>query len=71
MTAICIPVFVKAKVDLEEAITNAEEALEGVDGMIELRCDTAASKWMTTALDFAHLPVIVTIRPTWEGGFSE
>jgi 3-dehydroquinate dehydratase/shikimate dehydrogenase len=71
MTAICVPVFVKAKVDLEEAITNAEEALEGVDGMIELRCDTAAPKWMTTALDLVHLPVIVTVRPTWEGGFSE
>lgn len=71
MTAICVPVFVKAKVDLEEAIADAEEALDGVDGMIELRCDTATPKWMTTALDLARLPVIVTVRPTWEGGFSE
>lgn len=75
MTAIAIPVFVKSGVDLEDAIASAEEALEGAraigGGIIELRCDTASSKQMGEAIDAARLPVIVTIRPKWEGGQSE
>jgi 3-dehydroquinate dehydratase/shikimate dehydrogenase len=76
MTAICVPVFVKPKVDVEEAIAAAEDALEGLapdkgGGMIELRCDTATSRGLAAALDAARVPVIVTMRPTWEGGFSE
>ena len=72
MTAICIPIFVKGGVDLEEEIGEAEEAAAGsTTGMIELRCDTATEKEMLEAIDLAKLPVIVTIRPKWEGGFSE
>ncbi|HVX84305.1 MAG TPA: type I 3-dehydroquinate dehydratase [Phycisphaerae bacterium] len=71
MTKICVPVFVKGGVDVEEAIARAEEALEGVEGMVELRCDTASVKGMLGAIDVARVPVIVTVRPTWEGGFSQ
>ncbi len=71
MTAICVPIFVKKGVDLEEIIGESEDALRGTSGMIELRCDTASEKQMLEAIDLAHVPVIVTIRPTWEGGFSE
>jgi len=39
MTAIAVPIFVKPGVDLEDAIPEAEEALEGTHGIIELRCD--------------------------------
>jgi 3-dehydroquinate dehydratase/shikimate dehydrogenase len=38
--------------------------------MIELRCDTASMKQMLVAVEAAGVPVIVTVRPTWEGGFS-
>jgi len=40
-------------------------------GIIELRCDSATPRQMLEAMDFAHLPVIVTVRPKWEGGFCE
>ncbi len=72
MTAICVPIFLKAGVDLEEVIGESEEAVRdaGGGGMIELRCDTASEKQMMEAIDLARVPVIVTIRPTWEGGFS-
>ncbi|HVS70369.1 MAG TPA: type I 3-dehydroquinate dehydratase [Phycisphaerae bacterium] len=71
MTKICVPVFVKGGVDVEEAIAQAEEALEGVEGMVELRCDTGSVKGMLAAIDLVRVPVIVTVRPTWEGGFSQ
>ncbi|MGN6368086.1 MAG: shikimate dehydrogenase [Phycisphaerae bacterium] len=71
MTLICVPIFVKGGVDLEEAIGEAEDALRSAAGMIELRCDTATPKQMLEAIDLARVPVLVTIRPTWEGGFSE
>ncbi|HUO07511.1 MAG TPA: type I 3-dehydroquinate dehydratase [Phycisphaerae bacterium] len=71
MTAICVPIFVKDGVDLEEVIGEAEDALRGTEGMIELRCDTARNNQMYEALEITRLPAIVTIRPTWEGGFSE
>jgi 3-dehydroquinate dehydratase/shikimate dehydrogenase len=75
MTAIAIPVFVKNGVDLEEAIVQAEEALEPArdagGGIIELRCDTSSPRQMIEAIDLARMPVIVTIRPKWEGGFSD
>ena len=73
MTAICVPVFVKAGVNLEETIDAIEDALDGTDGggMIELRCDSATPRQMLEAMEFAHVPVIVTVRPKWEGGFCE
>jgi 3-dehydroquinate dehydratase/shikimate dehydrogenase len=76
MTAIAIPVFVKSGIDLEDAIASAEEALEpaaqaGSRGIIELRCDTATPKQMLEAIDLARVPVIVTVRPKWEGGHSD
>ena len=71
MTAICVPIFVKGGVDLEEVIGDAEDALRSTTGMIELRCDTATPKQMLEAIDVARVPVLVTVRPTWEGGFSE
>jgi 3-dehydroquinate dehydratase/shikimate dehydrogenase len=78
MTAICIPIFIKSGVDIEEAVGAAEDALRpGVnqtgnpEGMIELRCDTASVKQMLMAIETARVPVIVTVRPTWEGGFSQ
>ena len=74
MTAICVPIFIKSGTDLEAAITEAEDALAGMapgKAMLELRCDTASSRQLSQAIDLARLPVIVTIRPTWEGGHSD
>lgn len=73
MTAMCVPVFVKPDVNFEETLDEIEDALDGVagaggGGMIELRCDTATPRQMLEAMEFAHLPVIVTVRPMWEGG---
>ncbi len=77
MTAIGVPVFVKNGVNLEEMIEDIEDALEGLEaqggggGLIELRCDSATPRLMLEAIEFAHLPVILTVRPTWEGGHCE
>jgi 3-dehydroquinate dehydratase/shikimate dehydrogenase len=71
MTPICVPIFIKSGIDLEETLAAAEDVLGGTDGLLELRCDTATPKQMLEAIDLAQLPVIVTIRPTWEGGFSQ
>ena len=65
MTDIATPIFIKPGVDLEESLRAIAEA--GAT-MIELRCDTAPEKMILAAIDEASLPVIVTIRPTWEGG---
>ena len=64
-------VFIKAGINLEDAIDQVEDALDGTNGMIELRCDTATPRQMLEAMEFAHVPVIVTVRPKWEGGFCE
>jgi 3-dehydroquinate dehydratase / shikimate dehydrogenase len=73
MQSICVPVQVKAGVNLEEVIEEREEALydAGVPGMLELRCDLATPRLMLEAFEFTHLPVILTVRPTWEGGLCE
>jgi 3-dehydroquinate dehydratase/shikimate dehydrogenase len=73
MTAIAIPIFLKPGSDPEALVLEAEEALLAVPspgGMLELRCDTATPKLLEQAIDAARLPLIVTVRPTWEGGFS-
>src|SRR5262245_52552088 len=74
MSAICIPIFVKPSLEgknLEEILDDAEDALDGTRGMIELRCDQATPRLMLEAIEAAHLPTIVTVRPTWEGGLCE
>ncbi len=68
MTAICVPVFVQAGQNVEETMDEIEDALDGTRGMIELRCDGATPRQMLEAMEFAHVPVIITVRPTWEGG---
>lgn len=75
MTAIGVPIFVKSGVNLEEMIEDAEDALEGLEdcggGMIELRCDQATPRLMLEAMEFVHVPVLITVRPTWEGGHCD
>ena len=74
MQAICIPVFVKAGVNFEDMFEDLEDSLENLrpgEGMFELRCDQATPRLMLEAIEFAHLPVIITIRPTWEGGLCD
>ncbi len=71
MTPICIPIFINATHDWLTEIRAAEAALAGTSGMIELRADTATPDQLLAALAAAKLPVIVTIRPTWEGGLNE
>src|SRR5689334_11027354 len=67
MQSICVPVHVKAGVNLEEIIEEREESLDdltpGNSGMLELRCDVATPRLMMEAIEFAHLPVIITVRP--------
>jgi 3-dehydroquinate dehydratase/shikimate dehydrogenase len=67
MTPICVPIFVT---DAATAIPHIRAAQNAGAGMIELRCDTADRDAITTTVRFAEVPVIVTIRPTWEGGKS-
>ncbi len=74
MTAIGVPIFVKNGVNLEDLIDDAEDALDGIshrEAMIELRCDQATPRLMLEAIEFAHVPVLITVRPTWEGGHCE
>jgi 3-dehydroquinate dehydratase/shikimate dehydrogenase len=83
MTPICIPIFINASTppaDIEETIESVQDLARPIGQpagmptpnlMIELRCDTATPKQLHAALDITRLPVIVTIRPTWEGGFSK
>jgi 3-dehydroquinate dehydratase/shikimate dehydrogenase len=80
MTPICIPIFVNATIDLEEAIESVQDLTRPIGQpagtpapnlMLELRCDTATPKQLLAALAIARLSVIVTIRPTWEGGLSK
>jgi 3-dehydroquinate dehydratase/shikimate dehydrogenase len=74
MQAICIPVFVKPDVNFEDLFEDLEDSLENLPhgaGMFELRCDQATPRLMLEAIDMAHLPVIVTVRPTWEGGLCD
>jgi 3-dehydroquinate dehydratase/shikimate dehydrogenase len=80
MTPICIPIFINASTDIEEAIETVQDLTRPIaqpvgttppNLMIELRADTATPKQLALALDITRLPVIVTIRPTWEGGFSQ
>ena len=71
MTAMCVPIFIKPDLKLEETFDDIDDALEGLghrEGMIELRCDTATPRQMLEAMEFARFPVIITVRPTWEGG---
>src|SRR5215468_449971 len=65
MTPIVIPIFITRDLDLDETFHTALEA--GAD-WIELRCDQANEKEMLAAINAAPVPVIVTVRPTWEGG---
>ena len=65
MTDIAVPIFIKPGLDLEQAFGEATDA--GAD-LLELRCDQATEKLLLEAIDEAPLPVIVTVRPTWEGG---
>jgi len=67
MTRICVPIFVKGG-GVEEDIGRAEEL--GAE-MIELRCDTASARQMVEAIELVRVPVVVTVRPTWEGGFCQ
>jgi 3-dehydroquinate dehydratase/shikimate dehydrogenase len=65
MTKIACPIFITADLDLEETFAAANDA--GAD-WIELRCDQSSEKQMLEAIDESPRPVIVTVRPTWEGG---
>jgi 3-dehydroquinate dehydratase/shikimate dehydrogenase len=74
MTAIGVPIFVKNGANLEELIDDAEDALDGLsqrEAMIELRCDQSTPRLMLEAIEFAHYPVLITVRPTWEGGHCD
>ncbi len=71
-TPICIPIFVS---DVPAALAAMREAVAAGAGMMELRCDRAAADAISSCLasrpalpNGTPLPIIVTIRPAWEGG---
>src|SRR3712207_5607792 len=69
MTHLCVAIFVK---DLDRARSEMAQAAEAGADVIELRVDhqpNAAA--VAEIIRSAPVPVIVTCRPTWEGGYSE
>lgn len=69
MSYLCVPIFVRT---IQQARRDMAAAVEAGAQMIELRVDTLpAEQSLDHLLDGAMLPVIVTCRPTWEGGYSE
>jgi 3-dehydroquinate dehydratase/shikimate dehydrogenase len=68
MTHLCVAIFAN---DVSQAKRDIGAALEAGADIVELRIDlleSAADVWL--ALEDFDLPVIVTCRPTWEGGHS-
>jgi 3-dehydroquinate dehydratase/shikimate dehydrogenase len=69
MTYLCVPIFVT---ELARARRDIATAVEAGAEMIELRIDRLPhAELISTLLREMRLPVIVTCRPTWEGGHSE
>ncbi len=76
MTPIAVPIFIRQGSDFPAEIRAAVAALQGAEGMLELRCDQAPAGMIAQTLDFIAeirpatqpLPTILTIRPTSEGG---
>jgi 3-dehydroquinate dehydratase/shikimate dehydrogenase len=67
MTQLCVAIFVKDESQARRDMALAAEA--GAD-IVELRLDTFAED-ASDLRDKSILPVIVTCRPTWEGGLSK
>jgi 3-dehydroquinate dehydratase / shikimate dehydrogenase len=68
MTRLCVPIFVN---ELEQARRDVASAAAAGADMVELRIDKLGDPGAAEVLlEDWMLPVIVTCRPTWEGGFS-
>lgn len=66
MTRLCVAIFVSS---IEQAQRDIATAAERGADMVELRIDTFTTiDAVRVLLKQATLPVIVTCRPTWEGG---
>src|SRR4051812_31166798 len=69
MTHLCVAIFVNDVAQAKRDIALAAEA--GAD-LVELRVDSFAEPAALAGLAAQSiLPLIVTCRPTWEGGQSE
>jgi 3-dehydroquinate dehydratase/shikimate dehydrogenase len=71
VTYLCVPIFVT---ELAKARRDIALAAEGGADMVELRIDHVSEQAqqveMVELLRDKLMPVIVTCRPTWEGGYS-
>ena len=62
-TVLCVTVTASTTAELR----RKRDEVIGAD-MVELRLDTVSDPDVAGALEGRRLPVIVTCRPTWEGG---
>jgi 3-dehydroquinate dehydratase/shikimate dehydrogenase len=69
MTYLCVPIFVS---DLAQARRDVALAAEAGADLVELRVDEVTDgDLIEQVVSQSTLPVIVTCRPTWEGGRCE
>jgi 3-dehydroquinate dehydratase/shikimate dehydrogenase len=69
MTRLCVAIFVT---DLAKAKRDIAVAAESGADMVELRIDSVGDpQLIAEIIKSSSLPLIVTCRPTWEGGHSE
>jgi len=69
LTYLCVPIFVTD--DLAKAGSDIAAAVQAGAEMIELRIDPLGDSTFLPLLEDCSVPVIVTCRPTWEGGLSD
>jgi 3-dehydroquinate dehydratase / shikimate dehydrogenase len=69
VTYLCVPIFVTG--DLSKSRRDIATAVEAGAEMIELRIDGLEDAEFEPLLQNQSVPLIVTCRPAWEGGYSE
>jgi 3-dehydroquinate dehydratase/shikimate dehydrogenase len=69
VTYLCVPIFVH---NVEQARRDVGAAIEAGAEMVELRLDDQADATVArSVVSQFQIPMILTCRPTWEGGRSE
>src|SRR6476660_7559349 len=69
MTSLCVPIFVRS---LVQAAADVAQAVEAGADLVELRIDEFTDvALLRNFVSYSIQPLILTCRPTWEGGGCE
>jgi 3-dehydroquinate dehydratase/shikimate dehydrogenase len=69
LTFLCVPIFVES---IDQAKRDVATAVEAGADLVELRLDVVTDASVVKFLaDSSVAPLVLTCRPTWEGGHSE